>query len=351
MLNHLKYLFLLIIFSACSSSEPEIDIVCEIDNTPDYILKWDISPVIEGNVKIYSSVDPQNFDTENGLIAECPISDENIRIHTNPTIARKYFLLRFDDKYDRIVGTRSQQFNFVQNFRDLGGYKNYDKKRIKWGMLYRSGKIDSLDNESIQRMKNLKIKTLIDFRDSQIFTLPPSSLKLENIIHMPISLYPLDMLEEKINNHEFKRGDACIFMQDLFIDLSKKATTTYKSMFNQLLMPENYPVVLTCSYGKDYTGFAVVLILSAMNIPEETILDDYLLTNQYLDKRSIDLNLVDFPLDIQEAVTALMTADEQYLNCAFKYIKRQYGSIQNYLEQELNMTPEKQKRLQEILLQ
>ena len=145
MLNHLKYLFLLIIFSACSSSEPEIDIVCEIDNTPDYILKWDISPVIEGNVKIYSSVDPQNFDTENGLIAECPISDENIRIHTNPTIARKYFLLRFDDKYDRIVGTRSQQFNFVQNFRDLGGYKNYDKKRIKWGMLYRSGKIDSLD--------------------------------------------------------------------------------------------------------------------------------------------------------------------------------------------------------------
>ena len=110
-------------------------------------------------------------------------------------------------------------------------------------------------------------------------------------------------------------------------------------------------VVLTCSYGKDYTGFAVVLILSALNIPEETILDDYLLTNQYLDKRSIDLNLVDFPLDIQEAVTALMTADEQYLNCAFKYIKRQYGSIQNYLEQELNMTPEKQKRLQEILLQ
>ena len=46
-----------------------------------------------------------------------------------------------------------------------------------------------------------------------------------------------------------------------------------------------------------------------------------------------------------------MTADEQYLNCVFKYIKRQYGSIQNYLEQELNMTPEKQKRLQEILLQ
>ena len=80
MLNHLKYLFLLFIFSACSSSEPEIDIVCEIDNTPDYILKWDISPVIEGNVKIYSSVDPQNFDTENGLIAECPISDENMTV-------------------------------------------------------------------------------------------------------------------------------------------------------------------------------------------------------------------------------------------------------------------------------
>lgn len=110
-------------------------------------------------------------------------------------------------------------------------------------------------------------------------------------------------------------------------------------------------MVLTCNYGKDYTGFAIVLILSALNIPEETIIDDYLLTNQYLDKRSINMNLTDFPIDTQEAVTALMTADERYLNCAFKRIKRKYGSIQNYLEQELNMTPEKQKKLQEILLQ
>lgn len=351
MLNHLKYLFLFITLSACSTSEPEIDVVCEIDDTPDYILKWDISPVIDGTVKIYSSTDPQHFDTEKRPIAECPISDENIHIRTNPDIARKYFLLRFDDRYDRIVGTRSQKFNYVQNFRDLGGYKNYDKKRVKWGMLYRSGRIDTLDNESARRMRNLKIKTLIDFRDPQTFTLPPAKLKLENIIHMPISLSPLDMLDEKINNHEFKRGDACVFMQDLFIGLAKKSTTTYKSMFNQLLVQENYPVVLTCNYGKDYTGFAVVLILFALNIPEETIIDDYLLTNQFLDKRSINRNLIDFPIDTQEAVTALMTADERYLSCAFKRIKRKYGSMQNYLEQELNMTPEKQKKLQEILLQ
>lgn len=351
MLNHFKYLFLLIIFPACSSSEPKIDVVCEFDNAPYYILKWDISPVIEGNVKIYSSTDPQHFDIEKNFIAECPISDESIRIKSREENVRKYFLLRFYDKYDRIVGTRVQNFNFVQNFRDIGGYKNYDKKRIKWGMLYRSGKIDSLDAESIQRMRNLHLKTLIDFRDPQIFTQPPADLQLENIMHMPISLYPLNKLIERINNNELKRGDACVFMQDLFIALSKKATTTYKSMFNQLLMPENYPVVLTCNYGKDYTGFAVVLILSALNIPEETIMDEYLLTNQYLDKRSVSLNLVDFPLDTQEAVTALMTADEQYLNCVLKRIKRRYGNIHNYLEQELNMTPEKQKRLQEILLQ
>ena len=351
MLNYLKYSFLLITLSACSSSEPEIDVVCEIDNAPNYILKWDTSPVIDGNVKIYCSTDPQQFDTEENPIAECPISDESIRINPAPTIARKYFLLRFDDKYDRIVGTRAQPFNSVQNFRDIGGYKNYNKKRIKWGMLYRSGKIDSLDDESMQRMRKLRLKTLIDFRDPLIFTPPPADLKLENSIHMPISLYPLDMLVDRINNHELKRGDACIFMQDLFIGLSKRATSTYKSMFNQLLMSENYPVVLTCNYGKDYTGFAVILILSALDIPQETIIDDYLLSNRYLDKRSVELNLTDFPLDTQEAVTALMAADEQYINCVFKRIERKYGNIHNYLEQELNMTPEKQKRLQEILLQ
>ena len=48
-----------------------------------------------------------------------------------------------------------------------------------------------------------------------------------------------------------------------------------------LMLRERTPMLFHCTQGKDRTGVAAILIMLALGVDEETILDDYVLTNKY----------------------------------------------------------------------
>lgn len=347
----IRVIFLsMLIFTGCSGIQPEIQVVCETDDVFNYIIKWDVYPEIEGTVKIYASSSPDYFDTNSQPLAEANIAAGNVRLVANHSLRRQYYLIRFNNKYEKVVGTRSQKLYYVQNFRDIGGYNTLENKYIRWGMLYRSGCIDSLDVLSIKRLKLMGIRTLIDFRDTDKFKSPTRRLGLKNVINLPVEIQALSEVEKKLDNNEFLRGDASLYMQDMYVMFAEKYAETFKSMFNQLLVEENYPVIISCIYGKDCTGFAMAMLFHALNIPEESIIEDYSLTNTYFDKHSIPYDVNAYKTETQEAITTMMNADEVYLTCSLEKIKQQYGSINNYMEEELGITPEKRRKLQQILL-
>ena len=116
-------------------------------------------------------------------------------------------------------------------------------------------------------------------------------------------------------------------MQDLNLELSEKAKSTYKSMFNQLIVEDNYPIIISGDLGKDYVGFAIALIMVALDMPKDVILYDYLLSNTYLNKRNVSLDCHKYPVHVQEAITTLLSADERYLSCGLEKIIRDYGSV------------------------
>jgi protein-tyrosine phosphatase len=39
------------------------------------------------------------------------------------------------------------------------------------------------------------------------------------------------------------------------------------------------PILVHCAAGKDRTGIAIALLLATLDVPHETIVEDYLLTN------------------------------------------------------------------------
>lgn len=351
----LKYIIplslLLTLLLSCSSSRPEIEVACEAMDDFEYLIKWELFPKKSGSVKIYCSTNPDRFDTAAEPIAECAVSDQALRIKTNRNLDRPYFLVRFLDKYDIITAARSPKMDGIQNFRDIGGYKNKNQKPIRWGMIYRSGRLETADERNIKRLNAIGVHTLIDFRRPESFQTPARTLHLNNIINLPISLSGETALCKKIKDNELRRGDAVIFMQDLNLGLSEKAQKAYRSMFNQLIVEDNYPIVISSNLGKDDVGFAIALIMVALEIPKEMILDDYLLSNNCIDKRNVYTDCDKYPAQVQEAITTLLSADERYLSCGFENIVRKYGSISKYLETELGVTPEKRSKLKQILLQ
>ena len=113
---------------------------------------------------------------------------------------------------------------------------------------------------------------------------------------------------------------------------------------------KNYPVVIYCSLGKDRSALASALIFKALEVDDDTIFEDYLLSNRWIDYPSLLRNADIYPMEVQETITALFSAHRETLKTSFETLKTNYGSIENYLEHELKLTPKKREKLKSILL-
>jgi protein-tyrosine phosphatase len=121
-------------------------------------------------------------------------------------------------------------------------------------------------------------------------------------------------------------------------------------MFDILLDENNYPLVFFCSLGKDRTAIVAALILTALGIDRETILNDYLLSNDLIDYYALVKNIGSFTPQVEETIMALYGSNREYLIYALDQIEKDYTSMQNYLEKELNLNYKKREKLKEILL-
>jgi protein-tyrosine phosphatase len=112
-------------------------------------------------------------------------------------------------------------------------------------------------------------------------------------------------------------------------------------MFQRLARSENLPTVVHCTAGKDRTGFASALLLLALGVPQETVFEDYLLTNYYRQNffRFVLrwIPLYSFFRTDPEDLLPLLEARRAYLQISFDEMVERYGSIDGYLEQALGL--------------
>jgi protein-tyrosine phosphatase len=60
----------------------------------------------------------------------------------------------------------------------------------------------------------------------------------------------------------------------------------YARFLHDLADPANLPTLFHCTAGKDRTGFAAALVMLALDVPRETAMRDYLLTNTYTESKT-----------------------------------------------------------------
>ena len=117
-------------------------------------------------------------------------------------------------------------------------------------------------------------------------------------------------------------------------------------LFFELLLAESTPLVFHCSAGKDRTGFAAALILSALGVSRDVVFQDYMLTNLLW---KIDpLSMGNLPADV---TAALGRAEEAFLAAAYETIDTEFGGMDHYLRQELGLQQPQRSRLFDLYLE
>jgi protein-tyrosine phosphatase len=120
---------------------------------------------------------------------------------------------------------------------------------------------------------------------------------------------------------------------------SPEALDAYTRFFEILLASEGKPVLWHCTQGKDRTGVAAMLLLTALGLEEDTILDEYMRTNDYmkpmLERYAAEGKSQEELALLKEVFFVFYENARFYLDC----IRVEYGSVSLFLELALNVGP------------
>ena len=240
------------------------------------------------------------------------------------------------------------------NTRDLGAYF-LDNININKGVLFRSDKLSNLTENDINKLKNLGIKRIVDFRSelekSREPNIIPNGIKY---IEMPISVDK--KMNEKLKDILSGNNDKDI--RDFLIDANKEFVLDHQSVFSNFLkdlVKYKEPTLFHCTAGKDRTGFAAYLIYSICGIDEDFIILDYLSSNKYieknLEKQFENISKI-MGLSIEEAreIEPILRVDIDYITSAIDTINENYNSVQEFITNTLNFSLREQDQLKELLI-
>lgn len=331
-----------------------INVLCEKVKRNDYVLKWEIfpEPSPSTNIDIYTSDSDSSFSS---TPAKTIKADDFITvIQDTDSIGRMFFKVKVNNTTSGIITNRFFPLDSVQNFRDIGGYYTSDKRQVRWGMVYRSGAFTNLTARDKDELVKLGINTILDMRTAESIKKYPVDTDIaQNYANIPIGRNGFESVTQKILEDRFLRGDAIIFSQDMYRSFAETYSKQYAKFFEYLCDENNYPIVFNCMLGKDQSGLAAYLLLYVLGVPVETAEEDYMLSREGI-KRPLLFenfeNVNEMSESKQEVLTMISSTDLTNLRYGLSCIKKKYGSLDNYIENELGLTHQKQERLRNILL-
>ncbi len=242
------------------------------------------------------------------------------------------------------------------NFRDLGGNSVADGRRIKRGLLFRSGSLERLTEDDCTFLAGVPVRSVLDYRDADEVQAKPDVLwNGADYHHFPANPLSNEVNAnlEKLTSETLAGFDAQAFMLELYRRLPF-GNAAYKQLVQLLSNVDNGAIVQHCAVGKDRTGVGSALVLFALGADEATVVEDYLLTEttlatfreQMLDQLSIRLNA-----SALGQFTYVLSAREEFLMTALNCIRDQYGSTDRWLEAEYGLGQNQREALQAFYLE
>ena len=262
------------------------------------------------------------------------------------------------DSAARAQRERILSFQGGCNFRDIGGYRTETGASTRWGKVYRTGVLSYFTADDHAPLKNLQVRSICDLRRAEEREREPTR-------------WP----DTATNGLSWDDGDLAPTIRAFAADRPRNATGMFDSMvalyralpawmapringMYSAIAKGDVPLIVHCAAGKDRTGVAVAVLLRSLGVPEDTVIEDYLLTNSstnfeefirerhhaHLGVTDIHNPLFSMPEDMRRV---LFIAAPEFLQAAFEEI----GDVDGYLEKTVGVNQAMRERVRKELLE
>jgi protein-tyrosine phosphatase len=310
-----------------------------------------------GPVEVFASSRPDRVDSEKPLVT---IRKTPAEVSVAGSSGRIYFHLKPKSGATRVVSIRRLPLEGAKNFRDLGGYRTSDGRYVRWGLVYRSNYLANLTAKDAEYLHTLGIRLVCDFRAEGERTRAPDHWVGTAPEYFSVPVGP--NRDGTITPEELKRRVASISAQTKDsirgYDYAISDAAQYGKILRRVAAGD-LPAVEHCTSGKDRTGVFSAILLTALGVPRDVVMQDYLLTNQYLlgpdslENTRADLQRVFGLAEPPDTATVktIMTARPETLEATFDNITKTYGSFDNYLREGVKISESELAALRQHVLE
>jgi protein-tyrosine phosphatase len=254
-------------------------------------------------------------------------------------------------------------FERVANFRDAGGHSTDDGQRVRTGRLYRCGHLANATDADVDALEQLGIGVVVDLRgDAERVIEGESRLpRGAKVVYLPMGdVRAGPDLRELLGSGDVERikemfppGAARDMMLrgSLAFVVDDAHCAQYAEFVRTLIEANGTPVVVHCSAGKDRTGWATALVLLALGVPEQLVVDDYLRSNEAQALRMANVarstsNGLDPGL-----LEPLVLVHVDYITTSLVALEEHWGGIDGYLGGGLGIDAQLRSQLRSVLLE
>jgi protein-tyrosine phosphatase len=248
--------------------------------------------------------------------------------------------------------TRHVVLDGAVNVRDIGGYRTSYGLHVSRARLFRGDALSRLSGADVERLERLGLRIVIDFRTPGEVLLSgadrlPFGIEL---VSLPVGGGDLSAIYELIasGDHERQRaelgdGRAASLMAEIsrgFVTDARQREA-FGAAVRLVCSGGRLPLLYHCSGGKDRAGWMTAIVLTALGVPRENVLRDYLLSNDFhrteYQKLRYDLVKTGIVAD-PDLLRPIMEQSATYLGAAFEEAERRYGSFGRFVTHGLEVS-------------
>ena len=222
------------------------------------------------------------------------------------------------------------------NFRDLGGHRTVDGATIRTGAVYRSAHLHETDDDDLETLARLGIRTICDLRAFDEAAARPSALAaLPGVEVVRLGQVGARVIGDPVNAI-LEYGFTQVTERDVarfYEFLVEEQPRAFGEVIEVCAAAPRHAVVVHCSAGKDRTGIAAALLLSALGVPDDAVIADYALTSEYWSPsqlRRAQPLLEEAGLSF-ESLRTYFLAPAEAMARTLAHLRSRHGSIEDYL--------------------
>lgn len=249
----------------------------------------------------------------------------------------------------------------LPNLRDLGGHRTAGGGRVRSGLAYRSTDLSRVPDDDLVALARLGIRAVYDLRTGEEREAQPDRLPAGaacvgiDVLADSSQASPMELMrlfaDPSTARELFGGGRGRAFWAEKYREfvLLPSARAGYGRLFAGLAEAANRPAVVHCTTGKDRTGWAAAALLLLLGVPEDVVIDEYMLSARFLRAAFRPARDAFRAQGGDPRLLAAVAAVRRvYLATALETMQESFGSIEAYFDEGLGIDHATRRELQTV---